>query len=110
MSSVGRCSVFLHSSSHDDRRPATASKNRAKLKQKGKRAEQTAPTKVGVAVGGAKTGDLSCRVCQNKFQSKNKLFQHLKNSGHAMQLQAGAEPGGGDTNQTAQNKKKRKKR
>ena len=34
--------------------------------------------------------ELYCGVCQNKFQSRNKLFQHLKDTGHAVQLGAGS--------------------
>ena len=104
---------ILYYCSHGDRRPAAANKTKGKAKQKVKRTEQAAPTKVGVAVGGAKTGELSCGVCQNQFQSRNKLFQQLKNSGHAVVLQAGGgEAGAGQkpTNQTAQSKKRRKKR
>ena len=30
--------------------------------------------------------DLECVVCKQEFPSKNKLFNHLKNTGHAVAL------------------------
>jgi hypothetical protein len=32
----------------------------------------------------AKSESLSCEKCRSKFPSKNKLFTHLKNTGHAI--------------------------
>ena len=34
------------------------------------------------------TNELQCAVCQNEFQSKNKLFAHLKESGHSVALKS----------------------
>lgn len=43
----------------------------------------------GGGEGGSRggTGGLSCHVCRREFQSRNKLFQHIKDTGHAMQQQ-----------------------
>ena len=34
----------------------------------------------------SKVNETSCAVCKTDFQSKNKLFAHLKSSGHAVPL------------------------
>lgn len=38
----------------------------------------------------AKSESLSCEKCGNKFPSKNKLFTHLKSTGHAIYVPKGA--------------------
>ncbi len=34
----------------------------------------------------SKVNDTTCAVCKTDFQSKNKLFAHLKSTGHAVPL------------------------
>jgi len=43
-------------------------------------------SKTNVDVGGIGKGDLACAQCRKSFASKNKLFNHLKSSGHAVYL------------------------
>ena len=65
----------------------------------------------GAGAGPRVNSELYCGVCQNKFQSRNKLFQHLKDTGHTVQLG----PGAGSSFQTAassaaQGKRRKKKK
>ena len=50
-------------------------KNKKKLKTKDK--SSAAPSSKII-------GELQCAVCEEEFKSKNKLFSHLKESGHAV--------------------------
>merc|ERR1712059_152288 len=51
-------------------------------------------------------GDLNCAQCKTNFPSKNKLYNHLKSSGHAVYL---PQVGGGGEDDTKSKKKKSKK-
>ena len=52
-------------------------------KRKGKKGKGKAS---GSASGGKVLSELHCQVCREEFPSKNKLFGHLKTSGHAVAL------------------------
>jgi len=49
-------------------------------------------------------GDLNCAQCKSTFPSKNKLYNHLKTTGHAVYL-----PGGGEPEPSPSSKSKKKK-
>merc|ERR1711915_867230 len=51
-------------------------------------------------------GDLNCAQCNQTFQSKNKLYNHLKSSGHAVYLPKG----GPDPIPTNKSKRKKEKK
>lgn len=59
----------------DEDRPT---KGKNKKKQKGKAKSSNVPS------SGDPIGEIQCAVCRNKFKSKNKLFNHLKETGHAV--------------------------
>ncbi len=48
--------------------------------------------------------DRKCAVCNNEFNSKNKLFAHLKSTGHSVYL---GDNGGGEQQEGGRRKKKR---
>lgn len=76
-------------------------RSKVKAKQKKRHATKTelglAPGRTSDIVGGASgvvgeasgtpQGSLCCSVCQRRFQSRNKLFQHIKSTGHAVRLE-----------------------
>ena len=57
-----------------------AAKGKNKKKGKGKKNAKNASS--------AKVNELQCAVCNEEFTSKNKLFSHLKESGHAVALKS----------------------
>ena len=57
-----------------------AAKGKNKKKGKGKKIAKNASS--------AKVNELQCAVCNEEFPSKNKLFSHLKESGHAVALKS----------------------
>ena len=65
----------------DEPKVSTKGKNK-KNKNKGKKGKSSQTT------NNATTNELQCAVCQNEFQSKNKLFAHLKESGHSVALKS----------------------
>jgi len=56
---------------------------------------------------GLSRGSLTCAQCNGNFPSKNKLYTHLKDTGHAVFLPKSGVPGGGNEGQ--KKKKKGKK-
>ena len=50
---------------------------------------------------------LKCQKCQQGFPSKNKLFDHLQSSGHAVPLEASAPPAGEEKGKKGKKKNKR---
>ena len=96
-------------------------KSRDKSKQKRKTAtaksEQssvsgTKSLRVGKKGGGAGRDSrepgpgLCCNVCKKAFNSRNKLFQHIKDTGHAVKLQISSE----DRTKIDQSRKGKKKK
>ena len=66
---------------------------KSKVKGKAKRKKQAAvktdkvPAPADTERGREnKAANLCCNVCKKEFQSRNKLFQHIKDTGHAVQL------------------------
>ena len=55
--------------------PAALGKSKAKAKKQARKAGQN---------GGAESDELRCSVCGRKCDSRNQLFKHLKDSGHAV--------------------------
>ena len=58
-----------------------------KVSAKGKNKKNKNKGKKGKAQTNT-TNELQCAVCQDEFQSKNKLFAHLKESGHSVALKS----------------------
>uniref|UniRef100_A0A2P2I104 DnaJ homolog subfamily C member 21-like n=1 Tax=Hirondellea gigas TaxID=1518452 RepID=A0A2P2I104_9CRUS len=56
-------------------------------KKKGKKGNDTC-ARVAVLSNDSQQGDTVCRICQSTFTSKNKLFQHIKVTGHAVLQEA----------------------
>nr|CAG4651925.1 EOG090X085R [Triops cancriformis] len=64
--------------------PEKAKGKKAKEKRKEKAAQnKDASSGTGIS---AQDQPVSCAVCQNKFSTKNKLFSHLKETGHAIYI------------------------
>lgn len=88
-------------------------KGRAKQKKKQTaKPEQSTSDFMGGASGEASEsaqGGLSCSVCQRQFQSRNKLFQHIKSTGHAVRLEDQPKTNGDRTGRGSKVKRKKKK-
>ena len=59
--------------------PGKPTKGKNKKKGKGKNKLNGVPL-----TSNEEIVELQCAVCRNEFKSKNKLFSHLKESGHAV--------------------------
>lgn len=86
---------------------AARSKERAKgkAKQKKKTSARTEEHTPVVEGGRGVASSLCCHVCQGKFKSRNRLFQHIKDSGHALKLDGASISA---QSLTVQSRKKRK--
>lgn len=61
----------------------------AKTKSKGKSKKKKKTTSKEAGSCGEEDGkvsELRCNVCRKEFSSRNKLFQHIKNTGHAVMM------------------------
>ena len=58
-----------------------------KVSAKGKNKKNKTKGKKGKSQTNTRN-ELQCAVCQDEFQSKNKLFAHLKESGHSVALKS----------------------
>ncbi|XP_006896864.1 PREDICTED: dnaJ homolog subfamily C member 21 [Elephantulus edwardii] len=98
----GSISVTETTEQREDTRSATKSVP----KPKGKKAKDTKKA-VKVPVESQSEGDtlLSCSTCHDEFPSRNKLFEHLKASGHARALSSSS-----SLNSAASSRSKKEKR
>ena len=60
----------------------------------------------GEGEGEGKAQELRCNVCQRDFNSRNKLFQHIKDTGHALKLDGPVQ----QPDHTTKNKKRKRKK
>jgi DnaJ family protein A protein 5 len=72
------------SSSNDSRKPRRRAANGAKLKVDQSAKAGEAKVDKSVLAEEATQGKFRCGICLNVFQSKNQLFKHIKEKGHAM--------------------------
>merc|ERR1712110_172237 len=61
-----------------------------KSKKKGKNKKGKSKSGVNENTEEVAKGDLTCAQCRNPFPSKNKLYDHLKSTGHAVYLPSSA--------------------
>lgn len=85
------------------------SKGKAKKRQAVKPEDGGVVDRAPGAVGEA-SGDSCCSVCQRRFQSRNKLFQHIKTTGHAVRLEDPPRTDAEGTKVKQNARKKRKKK
>ena len=85
--------LVSHSFYYRETLPKTKTKGKAKKKKKptGVKNEQTITSAAAVAAAGEKNQgsfstkvETSCQVCHKEFQTRNKLFKHIKDTGHAL--------------------------
>ncbi|XP_016307518.1 dnaJ homolog subfamily C member 21-like isoform X1 [Sinocyclocheilus anshuiensis] len=88
-----------------EEREPTNQKSSAKTKEKkgGKDSKKNSKPHGGVEVSQEKEVNLRCVTCQYEFATRNKLFDHLKTTGHATALSSG------NTAQTCKKKKDARK-
>ncbi|XP_029025668.1 dnaJ homolog subfamily C member 21 isoform X4 [Betta splendens] len=80
---------------------------KSSVKTKGKKGGKDKPKNVKSNTGGeqfAEEANLRCVTCNNEFPTRNKLFDHLKTSGHATALSSNA-----PQSSVARSKKEKKK-
>ena len=54
------------------------------VKEMSKKELRKAKKEARGTVGGGGSGEFSCNVCKTAFESKSKLFKHIKATGHAL--------------------------
>lgn len=88
-----------HDGGGDDDGVVLSKKDKRKAKKKAKevRTAEALVTQAAAAAGG---DDLTCQICGKQFDTRNKLFQHIKQTGHAMLI--------ADANNRAKEKRKKK--
>ena len=72
----------------DNKQQESTSKGKPKGKSK-KKAKEAG----GVSEETKSSSELTCTVCGREFPSRNKLFQHIKDSGHAIAMTTGSQAG-----------------
>ena len=88
-----------HDGGGDDDGVVLSKKDKRKAKKKAKevRTAEALVTQAAAAAGG---DELACQICGKQFDTRNKLFQHIKQTGHAMLI--------ADANNRAKEKRKKK--
>ena len=90
---------------HPDIHSEWFSKSRS-AKSKGK----SKAKKKAAAISSQEDPDTVCNVCKKEFPSRNKLFQHIKETGHAVHVSVSStEAGVSRTSDHARRKGKRRK-
>nr|CAG4644058.1 EOG090X085R [Lepidurus arcticus] len=69
-----------------EREDAVPEKTKGKKAKENRKEKFTQNKDQSSETGTAQDQALSCAVCRNKFSTKNKLFSHLKDTGHAVYL------------------------
>ncbi|XP_066502093.1 dnaJ homolog subfamily C member 21 isoform X2 [Hoplias malabaricus] len=72
----------------DDKSEANKSSGKTKGKKGGKDSKKNSQPQGGGEINQEKELNLCCVTCQYEFSSRNKLFDHLKTTGHATALQS----------------------
>ena len=90
--------------------PATHSEWFSKSKSAKSKGKSKTRKKVAAMVSSQEDPDTVCSVCKKEFPSRNKLFQHIKETGHAVHISvSGTEARASRTSDHTRRKGKRRK-